>query len=143
MMRKTNCMMSGLLSIAIFAATASAQGDTKPVQPKTDITGKWVFTNQSSYGTSNPTVTFTQKGDSISGRYSSTTLGDHDFVGTVKDGKVNFGFDAEAGGQGFYLAFHGTLDGSDAFAGTIEAAGSDFGTFSAKRQKPESSSRLF
>ena len=141
-MRVMRGMMNGVLLTAILAATASAQADKRPTETKTDVTGKWVFTNQSSYGTSNPTVTFNQKGDSISGRYSSTSLGDHDFVGTLKDGKINFGFDAEAGGQGFYMAFHGTLDGHDAMAGTIEAAGSDFGTFSGKRQKPESMLRL-
>jgi hypothetical protein len=135
-------MMTGVLLTAMLSVTAKAQAGNTPTERKVDVTGKWVFTNQSSYGTSNPTVTFTQKGDSVSGRYSSTSLGDHDFVGTVKDGKINFGFDAEAGGQQFYMAFHGTLDGNDAMAGTIEAAGSDFGTFSGKRQKPEIPSRL-
>ena len=137
-MRPTCNLMLSLL----FAATATAQTGAKPVEKSPDVTGKWVFTNSTSYGTSNPTLVFTQKGDSVSGRYSSTSLGDHDFVGTVKDGKINFGFDAEAGGQQFYMAFHGTLDGNDAMAGTIEAAGSDFGTFSGKRQKPEIASRL-
>lgn len=134
-MRAMRGMVTGVLWAALIAATANAQAG-KPPETRVDVTGKWIFTNQTSYGTSNPNVTFAQKGDSISGRYSSTSLGDHDFVGTVKAGKIDFGFDAEAGGQQFYMGFHGTLDGSDAMAGTIEAAGSDFGTFSGKRQKP-------
>jgi hypothetical protein len=130
-MRAMRSLLTALVFATTLPAVASAQGDKKP-----DLTGKWIFTNQTSYGTSNPIVTFKQKGDSLTGVYSSTSLGDHEFIGTVKDGKVYIGFDAEAGGQKFYMAFSGTLDGNDAMAGSIEAAGSDFGTFSAKRQKP-------
>jgi hypothetical protein len=124
-------LFSALLFAAVLPVVAAAQ-----TEPQPDLTGKWTFTNQSSYGTSNPIVTFKQKGDSLTGVYSSASLGDHEFVGTIKKGKVSFGFDTEAGGMKFYMAFSGTLDGNDAIAGSIEAAGSDFGTFTAKRQKP-------
>src|SRR5207244_3597560 len=105
---------------------------------KADITGKWTFSVQSDVGTGTPTVTFAQKGDTISGRYSSQALGERDFTGTFKDGKINFGFNAEAGGQSFSMAFAGTVADNDNMSGSIDFAGMATGTFSGKRQKPPS-----
>jgi len=129
-MRATRSLITAAVLMVTLPSFASAQGDKKP-----DITGKWTFTTQSDYGTSTPTVSFTQKGDSLTGRYSSATLGERDFIGTIKDGKLYFGFTAEAGGQEFQMAFAGTLGANDVMQGSIEAAGTAFGTFSAVRQK--------
>lgn len=89
---------------------------------------------QSDVGTGTPTVTFTQKGDSLTGRYSSQSLGERDFTGTLKEGKIEFGFSAEVQGQAFSMSFSGTLDGSDAMKGSIDFGGMATGTFTGKRQ---------
>ena len=135
--------MTAVLTLALFvtsgvsliAEPAHAQAAAKS-DAKVDITGKWSFTVESPAGTGTPTVTFKQKGDSISGRYSSQALGEHDFTGTLKDGKIRFGFDAESGGQAFVMAFDGTLDGADAMKGSIDFSGMATGSFAGKRQKP-------
>src|SRR3954468_18018926 len=93
----------------VMALAAAAQPDT-PAKRAIDLTGKWTFTTQSSYGTSTPAVSFTQKGDSLKGQYQSATLGNRDFTGTIKDGKFSFGFDAEMGGQAFSMSFTGKVE---------------------------------
>src|SRR5213596_3617694 len=88
-----------LLAAAVIPAAVGAQTPAKPDTAKVDITGKWAFAVQSDVGTGTPSVTFVQKGDSLIGHYSSVALGERDFVGTIKAGKLRFGFNAEAGGQ--------------------------------------------
>src|ERR1035437_4949741 len=122
-----------LLALLATAASSSlhAQADAK-----SHITGKWTFTVQSDAGSGTPTVTFKQQGDSISGRYSSQVLGERDFTGTFKDGKLSFGFSAEVQGQQFSMYFSGEMAGPDAMNGSIDFGGMGSGTFSGKRQKP-------
>jgi hypothetical protein len=117
-------------AIAMLPSAASAQA------AKTDVTGKWSFTVESPAGTGTPTVTFKQQGDTISGRYISQALGEKDFTGTLKDGKISFSFDAESGGQAFTMLFTGALDGADAMKGSIDFSGMATGSFAGKRQKP-------
>jgi hypothetical protein len=115
------------------ASAAAMKADTV----RYDLVGKWQFTVQSDVGSGTPMVTFaTQKGDSIWGKYSSQALGEHDFAGTYKAGKINFGFSAEAGGQAFSMTFSGKLDDKDSMSGTLDLAGMATGTFGGKRVKP-------
>ena len=134
-MRSTRTLLLALvcaLSLpAARPAALRAQGEKK-----LDITGKWSFTVESPAGTGTPTVTFTQKGDTISGRYSSQALGEHDFTGTLKAGKIEFGFPAESGGQQFIMSFSGTVDGPDSMKGALDFSGLATGAFAGKRQKP-------
>jgi hypothetical protein len=126
-----------LLLCLAFPVVAIAQAAPRSDTTRVDIVGKWAFSVQSDVGSGTPTVTFaTQKGDSITGRYSSQALGEHDFVGTYKGGKIAFGFTAEAGGQSFSMAFAGAVDDKDSMSGAIDFAGMATGTFSGKRIKP-------
>ena len=115
-----------------LATSVGAQG--APAE-KVDISGKWSFSVQTDAGSGTPTVTFKQKGDSLSGRYSSQVLGERDFTGTIKNGKVDFGFTADVQGQQFVMNFSGAMDGADAMKGSIDLGGMAGGTFTAKRQK--------
>lgn len=130
-MRTIRTLLVALLCATILPASLRAQGDKK-----FDITGKWSFTVESPAGTGTPTVTFTQKGDSISGHYISQALGDHPFTGTLTGGKIEFSFPAESGGQQFIMAFSGVMDGADAMKGAIDFSGMATGGFAGKRQKP-------
>ena len=135
-MRTLRTFLVAAAALAIIPAAARSQSaPTKPDTAKIDVTGKWNFNIETPVqGT--PTVTFTQKGDSISGKYISNALGTHDFVGTVKARTVTFAFSAESGGQSFVMAFTGKLDDADTMTGTIDFSGMANGTFSAKRAKP-------
>lgn len=133
-MRRTRTLILAVLATAATGAwprSLHAQGDAKP-----DISGKWAFTVQTDAGSGTPTVTFKQKGDSIAGHYSSQALGEHDFTGTLKDGKLTFGFSADVQGQQFTMSFSGALDGPDAMKGSVDLGGMATGTFTGKRQKP-------
>ena len=117
-------------SVALPAAV-HAQAGGKP-----DVTGKWSFAVQSDAGTGTPTVTIKQQGDSVSGHYSSQVLGERDFTGTFKNGKLEFSFSADVQGQQLSASFSGTMEGADAMKGSVDFGGLGSGTFTAKRQKP-------
>src|SRR5690348_10829541 len=92
-----------LAAALLVAAPMRAQTAPKDAPQKPDISGKWLMSVESEAGSGTPTVTFKQSGDSISGRYSSQTLGERDITGTFKDGKLAFGFTADVGGQQFSM----------------------------------------
>ncbi len=63
-----------------------------------DVTGTWVFDVVFDAGGGTPTLTLKQEGEVLTGHYSSANLGEADLTGTVKGGKINFSFDADAQG---------------------------------------------
>ena len=103
-------------------------------QDKIDITGKWVFTVETSAGTGTPTVTFKQDGEKITGHYSSMTLGEADFTGTVKGRDIAFNFMANVLDMQIPVSYTGTIEGKDAMKGKIVITGVGDGTFTGKRQ---------
>jgi hypothetical protein len=119
---------ASILALALLLApAASAQAN---------ITGTWSFTVNTDAGSGTPTVTFKQQGDSLSGHYSSPLVGEHDFKGTLKDGKISFSFSADLQGQQLTVVYTGTMDGADAMKGSVDLGGMATGTFTGKRQKP-------
>lgn len=126
-MRLVKTLMA-VAAVALLAAPVRAQSIPT-------LTGEWTFTVQSPSGTGTPTVTFVQKGDSLTGKYASLMLGSHDFTGSVKDGKITFWFDASFQGQDFTMTFSGAFDGPDAVKGSIDFSGAATGAFTGKRNK--------
>ena len=118
-----------VLAAITLPSVASAQADKK-----IDITGKWAFSVSSELGNGAPTVTLKQVGDSVTGHYSSQTLGEQELKGTFKDSKLIFRISAVADGNTFTVTYSGTMDGADAMKGTVDFAGQATGTFTAKRQ---------
>jgi hypothetical protein len=124
------------LSLALIPAAAHAQSTpAKADTSRIDVTGKWNFNIETPMQGS-PTVTFTVKGDSISGQYISNAIGTHDFVGTIKGRTLTFSFPAESGGQRFDMSFVAKVQDVDSMSGTIDFSGMADGTFTAKRAKP-------
>jgi hypothetical protein len=118
----------GAALVMAIPARATAQSDKK-----VDVTGKWLFNVTTDLGTGTPTVTFKQQGDSVTGHYSSQTLGEIDFKGTVKEQKLTFVLKADLQGNAVAVTYSGTVDG-DAMKGTVDFAGMGGGSFTAKRQ---------
>jgi hypothetical protein len=100
---------------------------------KVDVTGKWQFTVTTDAGTGSPTVTFKQQGDSLTGHYSSQVLGESDFKGTLKDGKIAFVLQVEVQGTKLLVTYNGTVESNDAMKGTVDLGGQGTGTFTGKR----------
>lgn len=116
-----------LVSAMMFSArTLAAQ--------KVDVTGKWVFTVTTAAGSGTPTVTLKQQGDSLTGHYSSPTLGEADLKGTVLDGTITFSFNTEVQGTALVVNYSGTVESKDAIKGAVDIGGQATGTFTAKRQ---------
>jgi hypothetical protein len=115
--------------IAFLPAVLHAQSDGQ-----IDLTGKWLFSVTTDAGTGTPTVTLKQQGDTVTGHYSSQTLGEADLRGTVKNGKINFTFKTEVQGTALVVSYAGTVENKDAMKGTVDIGGFGTGTFTAKRR---------
>ena len=129
MRNRLRCGVIGMLAmvaiVALAARGASAQG-------KGNVTGKWQLTVESAAGTGTPTATFKQEGEKLSGHYSSQTLGEADFTGSVKGAAITFSFNADAGGVTLAVTYTGTIDGNT-MKGTVSLGEAGDGTWTAKR----------
>jgi hypothetical protein len=126
-LRKTAVIVAAALIMAGGATGALAQA-------KIDLTGKWLFTVETTAGTGTPTVTLKQDGEKLTGHYSSQTLGEADLTGTVKGQSVNFTFEGTVQGTAVPVTYAATLETKDAMKGTIDIGGAVSGTFTGKRQ---------
>src|SRR5689334_13578452 len=124
---------SALVGAACLAGVASSAAAQAPA--KVDLSGKWTFTVVTQNGTSTPTVTFQQKGDSLSGHYSSQLLGEVDFKGAVTDKKFSFSMSPAVQGQALSVTYTGTIESADAVKGTVDIGGFGTSTFTGARQK--------
>ena len=124
-----------LSTLAILGATLTAGAQT-PTEPKPDLTGRWAFSVVYEGGSGSPTVTLTQRGDSLFGRYSSQTFGEIDFKGTIKEKDFTFYVTTSAGGDPFTMTFEGKVEGPDLVKGAVDLGGNGTATFTGTRQKP-------
>ena len=118
---------SAAICVALLATVAVAA-------QQANVTGKWIFSVQTSGGGGAPTVTFKQDGERITGHYSSETFGEVDFTGTVKGTAIRFAFNSSVQGQQVDVVYEGTVE-KDMMKGTIAIAGGQLsGTFTATKQ---------
>lgn len=129
-MRAVSRALVALSMLASLSIPAAAQG-----APKMDLTGSWAFTVVYEGGSGSPTVTLTQKGDSLTGRYISQVFGELEVKGSVKGQEFSFGFTTAAGGDSFSMTFTGTQENADALKGSVSMGEMGSGTFTAKRNK--------
>ena len=127
-MRKVSALCVILAVVVAMAIPAMAQG--------VDVTGKWTFDVQTGQGGGQPTVTFKQDGEKLTGHYSSQLLGEADFTGTVKGNAIQFTFDADLQGTKVDVTYTGTVDaGGASMKGSLNIAGGQLtGTFTGKKQ---------
>jgi hypothetical protein len=119
-----------MIAAMTLATPCSLSAQGAPV----DVTGKWSFSVTTDAGTGTPTVTLKQRGDSLTGHYSSQALGEADLAGTVKDRKLTFKFVADVQGTSLAIIYTGTVEGPDALKGTVDIGGQATGTFTARKQ---------
>ena len=81
-------MLLRALAAAVFLSCINAV--TLAQSNKVDVTGVWIFTVESPAGKSNPTITFKQDGEKLTGQYSSQLMGQADLTGTVKGQAIEF-----------------------------------------------------
>jgi hypothetical protein len=125
MLRRASLVVA---AVVLVAAGAAAQGS------KVDLTGEWLFSVQTDAGTGEPTVTFKQDGEKLTGHYSSQTLGEADLTGTVKGAAIEFSFTANVQGNALPVKYTGSVESNTSLKGTLTITGLGNGTFTAKRK---------
>ncbi|MCI0435166.1 MAG: hypothetical protein L0271_16235 [Gemmatimonadetes bacterium] len=118
-------------------AAGHAQGE-----PRVDLTGAWIFTVTTDAGSGTPTVTFQQRGDTLSGHYSSQVFGELDFTGSITGREFTFRLAASVEGQSFAVTYRGTIESADSLAGTVTLGDLGSGSFTAKRRPPSGGTPL-
>ncbi len=98
------------------------------------MTGAWIFTVESTAGKSNPTLTFKQDGEKLTGQYSSQLMGEAQLSGTVKGQAIDFIVSASVQGTQVELKYVGTVESKDSMKGTLSAGDLGGGTFTAARK---------
>jgi hypothetical protein len=123
-------LLARIIALAVILGTplGSAQ------DAKVDVTGKWVFTVETSAGSGTPTVTLKQDGEKLTGHYSSMQLGEADLTGSVKGKEITFNFMANVLDMQIPVSYTGTIESKDALKGKIVITGLGDGTFTGKRQ---------
>jgi hypothetical protein len=126
-MRKRS-LLTTVLALSIAASITLA------AQAPANVTGKWLFTVETSAGGGMPTVTLKQEGEKLTGHYSSTQLGEAELTGTVKGAAITFAFGTDVQGTHLDVTYSGTIDSKDSMKGKVNLGGLGEGTFTAKRQ---------
>jgi hypothetical protein len=121
-MRKALTLAALVCSLAVLAAQTA------------NLTGKWLFTVETTAGSGTPTVTLKQDGEKLTGHYSSATLGEADLTGTVKGQAITFSFLASVQGAQLPVTYTGTIVDKDSLKGDADLGAVGKGTFTAKRQ---------
>ncbi|MEO7270625.1 MAG: hypothetical protein ABIX28_14455 [Vicinamibacterales bacterium] len=97
-----------------------------------DISGAWLFEVTSAAGSGNPSVTFNQSGETLTGQYSGQ-LGEAPLRGTLKGSELSFSFDAAIQEAKVHVVYTGTAT-KDALKGTVTLGELGEGTFTARRK---------
>lgn len=122
------------LPFILLGTMLSAQTPAAPAKAL-DITGKWVVVMELSIGTSNPTLTFKQEGDKITGTYQGR-YGESKLTGKLgTDRQLQFQVALEAEGQSSTMFFSGEVaaDGQTISKGVVQIEGLGEGSWVAKR----------
>lgn len=122
-----------LLGCALFVADGGARAEQKS---SVDLTGTWLFDVKTEAGSGRPTVTFVQKGDRLTGRYSSTNFGNVDIAGVVKGNSIRFFFKVKGGTGTVDVEYNGAMEQADVIKGTVTMSHLGDGVFSARRKAP-------
>jgi hypothetical protein len=115
----------GALVAAFALAVTCATGAAAQTA---NVAGPWDLAVDIMGSVTTPTMTITQNGEAITGHYSSATLGEVDFEGTVSGSQVTFSFDADAQGQAVSVTYVLTLNADGTLTGTIDLGGLATGT---------------
>ena len=118
--------LSLLATVLLLTATLSAQ--------KFDLTGEWIFDVQTDGGSGQPTLTFKQDGEKLTGRYKGQ-LGEADVTGTVSGKTLKFSFSGDAQGTAFTVTYDGEIESNSSVKGKVDLGGLATGTFTGKRVK--------
>ena len=125
--RRGSVAAVGLFMLAVSAVHA---GQAR----KFDVSGTWIFQVQTDAGSGTPTVMLKQDGETLTGHYSSATLGEADLAGTVKGSEIVFAFNADVQGSALAVSYKGTIESNTSMKGSLSITGIGEGTFTGKKK---------
>lgn len=120
---------SGHLGVLVAALSLFALVPAAPLSAQVNMTGEWALEVDIQGQIATPSMTLQQDGTSLTGHYSSQTLGEQDVTGTVEGDKVTVSFEADFGGQSAVVTYSGTVDAEGVWSGDFDLAGLAGGTF--------------
>jgi hypothetical protein len=128
-MKRLTALAVAVLVSGVASTVSAGQSN------KVNVSGVWVFTVESAAGKSNPTLTFKQEGERLTGQYSSQLMGQADLTGTVKGEAIEFVVSATVQGTQIELKYTGSVDSKDSMKGTLSAGDFGGGTFTGARKQ--------
>jgi hypothetical protein len=120
---------------ALIAAAAIMFAGAEQASAQVSMTGSWTLEVTTDNAVTMPELTLEQDGMTLTGHYSSETLGENDVTGTVEGNDVVVSFIAYIEGVGeASIIYVGTVDDEGVWSGTLDILdGQLTGTFTAKK----------
>jgi hypothetical protein len=114
------------------SAPAAAPAST-PQTGGVNISGEWNVTVETSAGSGNPTFTFKQDGETLTGMYKGQ-FGESALTGTVKGSDIKFTIKINAQGQDLTIVYTGKIESKDSMKGTVALGELGEGSWTGKRK---------
>jgi hypothetical protein len=115
------------------AAAPAAAPPSAPQAGAMNITGDWSVTVETSGGSGNPSFTFKQDGETLTGTYKGQ-FGESPLTGTVKGADIKFTIKINAQGQDLTIEYAGKIESKDSMKGTVKLGELGEGTWTGKRK---------
>ena len=114
-------------------AAPTAMAASAPQAGGANVTGDWSVTVETSAGSGNPSFTFKQEGEKLTGMYKGQ-LGEGPLTGTVKGADINFTIKVNAQGQDLTIVYTGKVESKDSMKGKVVLGELGEGTWTGKRK---------
>ncbi len=98
-----------------------------------NITGDWSVAVETSAGSGNPSFTFKQEGEKLTGTYKGQ-FGEAPLTGTVKGADITFSVKVNAQGQDLTIVYTGKIESKDSMKGKVMLGELGEGTWTGKRK---------
>jgi hypothetical protein len=115
------------------AAASPAAAPASGGQMGANVTGDWNVAVETSAGSGNPSFTFKQEGEKLTGTYKGQ-LGEGPLTGTVKGDDITFSVKVNAQGQDLTIVYTGKIESKDSMKGKVVLGEFGEGTWTGKRK---------
>jgi len=114
-------------------ATPAAAPATSAQAGGVNISGDWSVTVETSGGSGNPSFTFKQDGEKLTGTYKGQ-FGEAPLTGTVKGSDISFTIKVNAQGQDVTIVYTGKIENKDSMKGDVKLGDLAEGKWTGKRK---------
>jgi len=115
------------------AAGSPSAPASAPQAGGANITGEWSVAVETSAGSGNPSFTFKQEGEKLTGTYKGQ-FGESPLTGTVKGSDITFTIKINAQGQDLTIVYTGKIESKDSMKGKVALGELGEGTWTGKRK---------